>query len=161
VARLPAPGRALVADWAGAAARGTTMSLVFGQWPPGAARMSGALTVQIATKKIGDILLGTPFRHALDQYMAAAGLTPEVHAPDAGTYPTDRYVTERATMMSAVFGDDDAELRFYWASRSDLQAIQQGQTVDLIYPVVEIRLSVEELAHLTHTVATIISGAKP
>ena len=138
------------------------MSLIFGQQPPGMTRMTGALIVQMAVKQVRLALFSSPeWAEAIDKYAQDNGITPETHAPAADRYPEERIVTERAQIMSVVLGEDEAELRFYWTSRTDINAIMQEHSVDLVYPVVEVRMPAEELIHLMHTLRDLIPAEAP
>jgi hypothetical protein len=161
--RLPAPQRTLVADWAGAAVQGkTSVSFVFGQRPPGLQRMSGALVVQMARSHAQRALLSsTDFVEAIDKYARDNDISAEVHTPDAGVLPSERIVTERAQILSVVVGSEEAELRFYWTSQTDVHTILQEQRVDLVYPLVEVRMPAEEMVHLMRTIKELLGGMQP
>lgn len=157
VYRLPAPARAMVADWAGAARKGTVVSLVFGQMPPGAHKMTGALIVQMPVERAREAFFKNPeFLPAIQKYANENKIVAERRVPRQDLYPVERIVTERATMLFALIGEDDAELRFYFASRSDVQAILQGQKADVVHPLVEVRMPAEEMVHLVETVRALM-----
>jgi hypothetical protein len=159
---LPSPDRSLVADWAGVAPVGrTSLSFVFGQQPPGASRMTGALVVQMPRKAVLQVLFSnSEFLDAMNKYAGAEGISPAMHKPDPASYPAERIVTERSQILSVVVGEDEAELRFYRASRSDINAIQNDKKVDFVYPVVEVRMPAEELVHLMHTLGALLEEAE-
>jgi len=159
MARLPAPDRSIVADWAGAARNGMTIAMVFGQIPPGAAKMTGALVVQVAATRVREILLQAVFLNSVATYASTNGIVPEKRIPRPDAYPMERIVTERAQLIGVALGEDEAELRFYRASRSDFNAVAQEIDVDLVYPVIEVRMSAEEFVHLSHTLEDVTADA--
>jgi hypothetical protein len=160
--RLPAPDRSLVADWAGVRSSGqTSITFVFGQLPPGASRMTGALVVQMSRKALRQAFR-PEFAEAVRRYAESEGIEPVVHTPLAAMYPEERIVTERAQILAVTAGEDEAEMRFYRVSRADMNAIQQEVDVDLVYPVVEVRMPAEELVHLMHTLDPMLrAGEQP
>jgi hypothetical protein len=158
--RLPAPERSMVADWAGASLLGTTtVVLVFGQRPPERKKLTGALIVQMPKEKVKLAMIeNADFVAAVDKYAADHGIVPAAHLPEPMNYPEERIVTERAQILSIVLGGDDAELRFHWTSQTDIHTIMQHQKVDLVRPLIEVRMPAEELVHLMRTVTDLIGG---
>ena len=76
--------------------------------------------------------------------------------PDPDIYPTERIVTERASIAAIAFTDEESEIRFYRVSPTDLHAVHNGETADLVYPVVEVVLDTDELVQFVYHLAQIV-----
>lgn len=146
--RIPAPSRSMAATISAVTVDGLSVSMVFGQQWPGAERMTGALMVNMPTRQVRQVLYGTPaFLDRLSLFAQQQKITPEDRGPRPSAYPTDRTVTERASFLAIAFAEEEAELRFFRLSPTDLRAVNQGEQAELVYPLVEVVLSTEELVH--------------
>ncbi len=146
--RMPAPARTMVATVSAVALEGKSVNMVFGQRWPGADRMTGALLVSIPARQVRQVLYGSPeFLEKLRIFARQQKIEPEDRVPDPSTYPSDRTVTERAAFVAIAFAEEEAEMRFFRLSPTDLRAVQQGESAELVHPVVEVVLATEELVH--------------
>ena len=157
LARMPTPQRSLAATATGFAREGQTVSLIFGQTLPGAARMTGALQICMPAVNVYKALYtNEEFRLLLNGFAEQHHITPTLRAPDPGSYPTERTVTERASFAAMAFNQEDAEVRFYRISPSDLRALHQGEKAELVYPLVEVILATDEFVHVVHSLCTLV-----
>jgi hypothetical protein len=157
VARVPLPPRALVATRIAVERDASQVRIVFAQQgAPGAHVFTAAMTIQMSAKNLRRAFASPPFRQALATYAEQDGITPEIRPPEPDRYPRDRALADRATILAATFADDEAELRFFRVSPLDIHALQQGHTVELLYPVVQIILHTAELVHLMHTADSLL-----
>jgi len=156
VARVPLPSRSMVATRTGVVREGPQISVVFGQTAPGMDEFSGALTIGMAAKNIQGAFSSPEFSAALEAYALAQDIVPTFRHPEPSRYPRGRVVTDRATIMAIAFADDEAEVRYFRVSPTDLRALQSGHQVDLIYPVVQIIMATGELVHLVHTLQSVL-----
>lgn len=162
VARVPLPPRALVATRIAVERDASQLRMVFAQCgAPGAHAFTAAMTIEMSAKNVRRAFASLPFRQSLTAYAEQEGVTPEVRPPEPDRYPKDRALTDRATILAATFADDEAELRFFRVSPLDIHALQQGHTVELLYPVVQIILRTAELMHLMHTVDSLLHDLPP
>jgi hypothetical protein len=162
VARVPLPPRALVATRIAVERDASQVRMVFAQQgAPGSPLFTAAMTIQMSAKNVRRAFASPPFRESLTTYAEHEGITPEVRLPEPERYPRDRALADRATILAATFADDEAELRFFRVSPLDIHALQQGHTVELLYPVVQIIMHTAELMHLMHTVDSLLQDLPP
>ncbi len=137
--------------------------MVFGQLLPGATRMIGALVVLLPVPLVQQTIYSSDeFTRSLATFATKHQIAPTLRSPDPDKFPIERVVVERASLVAITFGEDDAELRFYRVSPSDMRALSQdGEKVDVVYPVVQVMLDTSELVHLIHSLAKLVpQGSK-
>ena len=102
------------------------------------------------------------FTRVLAAFAEGHGIIPTLRVPEPEAYPIERMVVERASIASIAFAEDDAEVRFFRVSPSDIRALHDGNAeVEVIYPVVQVLLDTTELVHLVHSLATILPRPGP
>ena len=160
--RIPAPARSMAATVASAARQGSSVTMIFGQRWPGAPRMTGALMISMPVRQVRQTLYATDdFLGKLELYAKQQKIVPQPRAPEPDAYPVDRTVTERAAFAAIAFAEDEAEMRFFRLSPTDLRAVNQGETAELVYPVVEVVLATEELVHFLLFLAGLVPKDEP
>ncbi len=149
LAALPCPDRTMTANWIDVVGSGGDVEIVFGQAYPGGGELAAALIVCLA-KPDAARLLGGPgaqaapgsFPEKVRAYCHRVGLEARQLAP---LKAPSRFVFERAKIGLFSFVDTEAELRFYRLSANDFQALRRGDSAELVYPVVQVVLSVDLL----------------
>lgn len=156
--RVPPPDRSLVATVTAVALEGQTVSLIFGQRLPGADRMYGALNVTMAVRHVQKTVYASDeFLDSLADFAERNDITAEMRPASASVYPTtERIVTERASMASISFAEEEAEWRFFRVSPTDLRAANEGHTASVLYPVVQVIMDTAELVHLMHSIRSVV-----
>ena len=155
VLRIPKPERSLVANITAVSVEGRNATLVFGQHLPGASSLYGALCVQMSVPALDQTFANSgDFMRELDGFAERHKITKAIRSPDPTSYPKERVVLERASLISITFSEDEAELRFYRVSPAELRTVSQDgdEKAELIHPVVEVMMATEELVQLVHTV---------
>jgi hypothetical protein len=151
--RVPAPDRVLVTNVTGVVSTNRQISLLFGQALPGSPKLSGLMNMVIPKDQLRRTIYASPqFGDQLDDYASRNDVTPTKRSISADLYPTERIVTERASLVSIAFANDDCEWRFYRVSPTDLRAANEGNSgAPVLYPVVQVIMDTTELVHLMHT----------
>jgi hypothetical protein len=150
--RVPAPDRSLVANVTGVAAEAKQISLLFGQTLPGSSKLNGLMNMVVSVEHLRrTIYASVEFLEHLDEYATKNSVTPTAREIGVDRYPAERIVTERASLVSIAFANDDCEWRFYRVSPTDIRAANDGHRADVLYPVVQVIMDTTELVHLMHT----------
>lgn len=158
-ADLPPPERSMAADWVQATHHGTTVRFAFGQTRLDGSGLIAALAVHVPYQRVVDTLAspGNTFLESLHKYRNALNLQIPDLKFSGDNWMTDRMVVERAAIMSIAFVAEDADMRFYRISAGDFQALKQGRTPELVYPVVEVTMGIDLLCALTDQLEAILS----
>lgn len=157
VLRVPKPERSLVANITSVSVEGRNATLVFGQRLPEAPSLYGALCIQMSVTSLGQTFANSgDFMTELDSFTERHKIIRTMRNPDPNSYPKERVVLERASLISVTFSEDEAELRFYRVSPAELRMVSHDgdEKAELIHPVVEVMMGTEELVQLVYTIET-------
>lgn len=159
VLRIPKPERSLVASVTAVSVEGRNATLVFGQRLPGAASLYGTLSVQMSVPSLAQTFANSgDFMTELDGFAERHKIAKARRDPDPASYPRERVVLERASLISITFSEDEAELRFYRVSPAELRTVSQDgdEKAELVHPVVEVVMATEELVQFVYTVEQVL-----
>lgn len=160
--RLPTPERLLACNWVSADAERDTVHLAFGQLLPGGGKLVAVLIVSMSRESIHSLLFHeeSSFLSKIRAYCAKASFKPKTNPWTPEMMPSDRMVFERATIAACTYVNQEAEIRFYRTSPSELRAASEGGSPQVVYPVVEISLSTEDLASLVERLAEVLGEGR-
>lgn len=160
--QLDVPTRSMSANYAAVYKVENELSIVFGQRNPFSKRLFAALVVAIPASEARKYLViaADRMRRTLGKYLEDNGMSGFRSQPESLEIP-ERTLLERATIVTAYFLDQEADILLYRMSPVGVHQLKSGRKSELLYPILKVQLSSVLLSSILNEISSLTDEPAP